>query len=62
MDIAWHLLESIQNRITVVGENRARIMLEKYSKPDGVFDWAPQVKKWLYDMTYVFYLGVNSQP
>ncbi len=62
MDIASHLLESIQNRITVSGENRARIMLEKYSEPCGVFDWAPQVKKWLYDAAYIFYLGVISQP
>ncbi len=60
--IAWHLLEIVQNRITVAGVSRARIMLETYSKPRGVFDWAPQVKEWLCDATYIFYLGVNSQP
>jgi hypothetical protein len=62
LEIVSHLLENIQNSIVVAGEKRAKIMLNWYGKPHGVFDWAPQVKEWLHDATYVSYLGMNSQP
>jgi hypothetical protein len=57
-----HLLGSIRSRITVAGKERARLLLKNYSNRGGVFVWAPQVREWLHDATYVFYLGVNSQP
>jgi len=62
LEIMRHLLGSIRSRITVAGKERARLLLKNYSNRGGVFVWAPQVREWLHDATYVFYLGVNSQP
>lgn len=62
LEIAEHLLGSIRSRITATGKERARLMLKNYGNGGGVFGWAPQVREWLHDATYVFYLGVNSQP
>ena len=62
LQIAYQLLRSVQSRIVSTGEKRARMMLETYEKPHGVFSWAPQVREWLLDSLYVFYLGVNAQP
>jgi hypothetical protein len=61
LEIVRHLFDSIQNRMVVAGEKRAKLMWDWYGKPHGVFDWAPQVKEWLHDATYVSYLGMNSQ-
>jgi hypothetical protein len=62
LQIVYQLLRSVQSRIASTGEKRARMMLETYEKPHGVFSWAPQVREWLLDSLYVFYLGVNTQP
>jgi hypothetical protein len=62
LEISGHLLARIRSRITAAGKERARLMLKSYSNGGGVFGWAPQVKEWLHDATYVFYLGVDSQP
>jgi hypothetical protein len=62
LEISGHLLGRIRSRITAAGKERARLMLKSYSSRGGVFGWAPQVNEWLHDATYIFYLGVNSQP
>jgi len=62
LEISGHLLGRIRRRITAAGTERAGLMLKSYGNQDGVFGWAPQVKEWLHDATYIFYLGVNSQP
>ena len=62
LEISGHLLGRIRRRITAAGKERARLMLKNYSNHSGVFGWAPQVKEWLHDAAYVFYLGVNLQP
>ena len=62
LEISEHLFRGIRSRITGAGRERARLMLKSYSNRCGVFGWAPRVKEWLRDTTYVFYLGVNSQP
>jgi len=62
LGISRHLLGSIRSRITAAGKQRARSMADTYGNRRGVFWWAPQVKKWLHDAAYIFYLGVNSQP
>lgn len=62
LEIAEHLLGSIRSHITGAGKERARLMLKNYSNWGGVFGWAPQVREWLHDAAYIFYLGVNSQP
>jgi hypothetical protein len=56
--IALKLLETRTNRIVNAGRRRALQMFEEYSKPGGVFTWAPRMREWLYDPGYVRYLGV----
>ncbi len=62
LEISGHLLNRVRSRITAAGKERARLMLKSYSNRGGVFGWAPQVNGWLHDASYIFYLGVNSQP
>lgn len=62
LQIVKQLLQSVQSRIATAGSKKARMMLEAYGKPHGVFSWAPHVREWLQDLTYIFYLGVHTQP
>ena len=62
IDIVLKLAETVRNTILRAGRKRIVAMRDAYEKPGGVFGWAPQVKEWLHDTTYIFYLGVNSQP
>lgn len=55
-------LQRVQSRIVAAGEKKARMMLEAYGKLNGVFSWAPQMREWLLDPTYIVYLGVHAQP
>jgi len=52
--------EDIRSLITAAGKKRARIM-NGYGSQRRIFRWAPQVKEWLRDAQYVFYLGVIQQ-
>lgn len=56
--IALKLLDGTRSRIAKAGSRRAMAMLEAYAKLGGVFSWAPQMKEWLRDPRYVWYLGV----
>jgi hypothetical protein len=60
--ITRHFLETIRTRIAAVGMKRAETMFKIYNSHGGVFGWAPQLKEWLRDANYVFYLGVIQQP
>jgi hypothetical protein len=53
--------KKIRSRIITAGKKKAESMLKSYSSQGGVFAWAPQLKEWLRDANYVFYLGVNIQ-
>jgi hypothetical protein len=55
LDAAVRLLES---SILKVGRQRATKTFETFSKPGGVFGWAPTVRHWLSESSYVQYLGV----
>jgi hypothetical protein len=60
-EIALKLLEhmgKIGNSILRAGRKQAAMILYIYDKPNGVFGWAPQVRQWLSDERYVWYLGV----
>jgi hypothetical protein len=48
----------IGNSILRAGRKRAGMIRDIYEKPNGVFGWAPQVRQWLSDERYVWYLGV----
>lgn len=56
--IALKLLENFKSRIGKAGGDRAKMMMEAYAKPGGVFGWAPRMREWLHDPRYVWYLGV----
>lgn len=58
LGIALKLLKTYRSRIVNAGSRRATLMFEEYSKPGGVFSWAPQTREWLYDPGYVRYLGM----
>jgi len=50
------LLKPVWKRALEAGWKRAEEML-KYFKRSGVFKWAPQVRLWLRDESYILYLG-----
>jgi len=61
LHIAFQILGSFQIRIAAAGKQRAIRMSRIYNELGGVFSWAPQVREWLSDANYVFYLGVGTQ-
>jgi hypothetical protein len=58
LKIALKLVEHAPSTILEAGRRRAAAIYEAYGKPSGVFSWAPQVRGWLNDVRYVWYLGV----
>jgi hypothetical protein len=58
MHVALKMLQSLRGRIDKIGIRRATLMCEEYAKPGGVFSWAPRMREWLHNASYVWYLGV----
>ena len=58
-NIVSKLLQTPATRILQLGRERASRLLELYSR-NGVFEWAPSLRKWLKDPGYVFWLGLNQ--
>lgn len=56
--VALKLVETVQSRIVKAGKTKAMMMLREYSEPSGVFYWAPELRGWLHDPRYIWYLGV----
>jgi hypothetical protein len=54
LHIAIVLLKNLRTRIIGVGRIRAQAMLTNFER----MKWAPQLKEWLADPGYVWYLGV----
>lgn len=54
-DIIEKLRETVKVRIFRVGLAKAEDMERGYEE---VFKWAPELRKWLKDPDYVFWLGV----
>ncbi|MBO3798446.1 MAG: hypothetical protein QW506_01095 [Thermoproteota archaeon] len=57
--IVSKLLETPLVRILQTGREKASSLLTLY-RGNGVFKWAPDVKNWLKDPEYVFWLGVRQ--
>jgi hypothetical protein len=55
LSIAIVLLKNLRSRIFSVGRSRAQTMLTNFER---TLKWAPQLKEWLADPRYVWYLGV----
>jgi hypothetical protein len=51
------LKETKGMKIFKKGFKKAVEMLEKSKEGEGVFTWAPQLKNWLKDPDYIFWLG-----
>ena len=56
--VASLLLKSFCATIDGAGKQRAGQMTELFSRPQGVFAWAPKLKEWLQDTSFVRYLGI----
>ena len=56
MALVEKLKETKGKRIFKRGFKKAAEMLEKYEE-NGIFVWAPQLKHWLKDPDYIFWLG-----
>jgi hypothetical protein len=56
--ITLKLVEGVRSAILKAGKRRTTVMFETYAKPFGVFSWASQVREWLNDTKYIWYLGV----
>ena len=54
-DIIEKLVETVKARIIRVGLAKAEDMERGFGK---VFKWAPELRKWLKDPDYIFWLGV----
>jgi hypothetical protein len=57
--IVSKLLQTPVTRIIQLGREHASRLLELYGE-NGVFKWAPSVRKWLKDPEYLFWLGLNQ--
>jgi hypothetical protein len=55
--LAEKLKETKGMRIFERGLKKAVKLLEKSEEGEGVFTWAPQLKYWLRDPDYIFWLG-----
>jgi hypothetical protein len=56
--VASRLLENVCATIDRAGKKRAGQMLEKFSRPQGAFTWAPKLREWLQCAPFVSYLGL----
>ena len=56
-DIIEKLVETVKDRIFRVGLAKAEEMERSYEK---VFKWAPELRKWLKDPDYIFWLGLMN--
>jgi len=52
------LTENFRSHIVKAGTMRSLTLYKTYSKPNGVFDWAPHIKDWLSDRNFIRYLGI----
>jgi hypothetical protein len=57
--IAEKLKATIKRRIENAGLERRKEIITGF-ETTGVFKWIPQLRTWLMDAKYVFWLGLNS--
>ncbi len=58
-NIVEKLLQTPLVKVLQLGRERASSLLKLYGG-NGVFEWAPDVKKWLKDPDYLVWLGVSQ--
>ncbi|MBO3839669.1 MAG: hypothetical protein QXN75_02070 [Thermoproteota archaeon] len=57
--IVLKLLQVPANMIMQLAKKRASLLYRLYEN-NGVFKWAPHIKKWLKEPQYLFWLGVSQ--
>ena len=56
LTIALKLTDGFQSHILRAGRTKATTMYKTYTEK-GVFRWAPDTKRWLFDRNFIQYLG-----
>lgn len=59
LDVIKRLTSPLKRMIWQRGLETAHAMRRQFGDK-GVFDWCPQLRGWLEDHNYIFYLGVSS--
>jgi len=59
MNIIGRLRETVGERLVKVASQRAMELHVRFSAA-GLFDWAPQVRSWFDDPSYILWLGLCS--
>lgn len=59
LDVIKRLTSPLKRRIWQRGLEAAHAMRGQF-EDKGVFSWCPQLRGWLEDLDYIFYLGVSS--
>jgi hypothetical protein len=59
LGIALKLLEKSQVHIWKMGKARAEELMRQFENR-GVFGWAPQIRGWLVETSYIFCLGLRE--
>ncbi len=56
--IAEKLKVAIKGKVMNAGLARVKEMVVKFEE-NGVFEWAPQVRNWMKDPKYIFWVGLS---
>lgn len=59
LSIVGKLTETFGLRILKAGQEKANRILSTYGE-NGVFEWCPQLKEWLREPDYIFWLGLSA--
>ena len=59
LSIIGKLTETRRLRILKAGQEKANRILSTYGE-NGVFEWCPQLKEWLKEPDYIFWLGLSA--
>ena len=58
LSVLLRLIRNRRSRIVDAGNRRAQAILEQCR--NGAFNWVPQLREWLHDPRYVWYLGLTQ--
>jgi len=59
LGVVLRLLENSSMRIWMAGKARAEELRQRFNDR-GLFDWAPNVRNWLEERNFAFYLGLGE--
>lgn len=59
LNIIHKIIETSGDKLMITAHHRAIKIFMKF-QAIGLFEWAPQVKSWFNDPSYIFWLGISS--